>query len=195
MRLWHIPVGYLDRQRLQSQHYEAHGLLTCCLEGRRWGAISAQFEKSCHYITLIHDRCAIEMGIRKGMTESILRSHSSPIEIPEGTDPEKTSIDYRPTLEEYKTDIIHLRNKWEREGYFFGIGRIDLSFLEKRVDLPVLRPVEECLELQKKTKMLRKEHQDFLKSIKGDKRLGDKLDELFEHLGQDLLERRSHVTE
>lgn len=195
MRLWHIPVGYLDRQRLQSQHFEAHGLLTCCLEGRQWGTISVQFEKSCHYICLIHDRCAIEMGIRKGMTEGILRNHETPIWIPERTDPERTSVNYRPTFEEYRTDIIHLRNKWEREGYFFGVGRIDLAFLEERVGLSVLRPLSECLEMQAKTKELRKEHAEFLKSIKGDKRLGDRLDELFQHLGHDPLGRRSHAAE
>lgn len=194
MRLWHLPPSYLDRQRLQSQHYECEGLLTICASNRQWGSIAEQFRRSCHYIVKIHDGCAIEMGIRKGLTKDILKSHITPITA-DKLDPFFRSVDYKPSRAEYETDVIQLRNKWEREGYFFGYGRNDLRILERRLGLPEGRDYDDAQEQSLRTRQIVKDHKDFLSSIKGDKRLGDKLDELFSHLGTNLIERRYHAAE
>lgn len=192
MRIWYIPYGYLDSQRLTSQHYESTGMITICLGDKKWGVIADKFRRSVHYIVASHDKAAVEMGIRRGETSDILLNHSTPVFIPEGTDPIYTSEPFRPTKEDLTIDIIQLRNKWEREGYYFGTGRCDLAFLEQRVGLKSFRTPEEALDLKAQTRELLKKHKDFIKTIKGDKRTGDKLDALVEHLGEDPLGRRYH---
>lgn len=187
MRLWHIPVGYLDRQRLQSQHYECHGLFTVCVQGKKWGAISAQFEKAVDYIELVHDRCAIEMGIRKSETHPLL-DHNTPIDWALATD-EHISQSFKPSREDFTTDVIQLRAKWEREAYLFGIGRMDLRFLEQRLDLPIGRDTASCWAMKDATVSMKKQYKDELKAITGDKRFGDKLDELATSLGFDPFKR------
>lgn len=167
MRLWHLPYVYLDSQRLASQHYEAHGLLTVCLKGGRWGAIADQFRQSCDYIVACHDRAATELATRKGASEA----HPSPMpEVP----PDHRTVTYRPSREEKLTDVVQLRQKWEAEGYFFGMGRLDLRHAERQLGLEPGREWEACLRAKDRTRTFVTENRLRLKEL-GDKRLGEKL--------------------
>jgi hypothetical protein len=181
LRLWHLPYSYLDQQRLLSQHLEVHGLATCIARGRNWGTITAQFKGRAGYLNRVHNKCVLELAIRKGSDpEDYIRDHTTPFDM------ERFELDqrrlYEPNMEDLRTDVEQLRAKWEREGYFFGTGRKDLRHAERQASLPEGRPKEECLELKAQTRKLVLDHKPVLKEM-GDLRLGEKLDRLKEMLG------------
>jgi hypothetical protein len=183
MRIWLIPYSYLDQQRLLSQHNEIHGLSTVILKGGKWGSISDQFKESVHFMREIHERCVREMAIR-AERQGKASSHTSPFIEIDKIPPHHKTKDYKPTREELETDVKQLRAKWEREGYFFGIGRVDLRRAEKQLGLPEGRDPEDCYRQKARTRLIVKEHKDRLAKM-GDLRLGDKLDILAKELGKD----------
>lgn len=105
---------------------------------------------------------------------------------------ENTSENFTPSLLHLRTDTVQLRNKWEREGYYFGTGRVDLGLLEQHQDLPRPRSLTETERMRQETRRILKTHKDFLEKTKGKHTIGDKLDILFRHLGEDLLGRKKH---
>ena len=164
MRIWHLPLSYLDTQRITAQHYEAHAVATLLLRGRNWGGMKV-FANCVNYVRDVHDRCLIELHQRgRGHT------HNSPFpELP----PERCAAQFQLTLELIVKDITQLREKWEREGYYFGCGRHDLRELEKAYGLAVGRDVESALAIQVETRKLINEHRDVFRKLTG--RIQDKL--------------------
>lgn len=171
MRVWYLDYAYLDTQRLRSQHYEAHGLIACVLKGKRWGTITAQFEKSAQALLHCHAKCVQELEQRG--TSSV---HQTPVGLTKEQKKLHATQDFVVTTKMLVEDVLQLRQKWEREGYYFGTGRAELSQLEEALGInPGIRKEEaECRRVA--TVALVKENHDFFKSHKG--RLGDKL-ELF----------------
>jgi len=153
MRLWHIDPAYLDSKRVGAQNNECHGLLTCILKGQQWGAISEQFKTCIGYIKIVHDNIATEMGIRKGLspTDALLQ-HPSQMWL-EGIPPRFLMRQYCVSVAEFVTDVQQLRAKWDREGYYYGVGRKDLRELERRYNLPEGPSVEECARTQAYTRL------------------------------------------
>lgn len=129
MRLWHIDPAYLDNKRLAAQNNECHGLLTCILKGQRWGQITEQFKHSIQYIKYVHDNVARELFIRYSKDEPEME-HQSPMEFSSNISMSFMSEHFSPSKDDYKNDILQLRGKWAREGYYYGTGRYDLRQLE-----------------------------------------------------------------
>jgi hypothetical protein len=178
MRIWHLPYSYLDGQRLLSQHTEVHGLGTCIAKGRQWGSITAQFADKTAYLTLTHEKCVAELAVRSGRDQDeYLATHPSPFDTTR-FDP-GSYHSYRPTREDLTTDVLQLRDKWEKERYYFGMGRKDLRVAEGRLGLPPGRSPEDCLRLKTQCRETVRRHRTELKAM-GDLRLGQKLERLKE---------------
>lgn len=174
MRVWHIPYCYLDDKRLLAQHNEVHGLLTCILEGKQWGSITAEFKHSCQYLEEVHDRVVKELRIRevRRYPDRPERPHASPL---------RTDIPgllkkspYEPGRERLVRDVSQLRAKWEAEGYDFGVGRVDLRYAEEQLGLKQGRTWDSIVPLQAATRAFVKAHREELNKMKGT--LGAKLE-------------------
>jgi len=130
MRVWHIDPVFLDDRRLRAVNSELHTILSCILRSSKsWSGLVQEFCKSVHYLKKLHDMCVEEMRIRYGIRCGINKTHESSFDIP--SDPFYTSVEYEPTDQQLIKDIQDLRLKWEREQYYFGVGREDLSCLER----------------------------------------------------------------
>lgn len=139
MRVWHISPAYLDQKRLVAAHREIHMLLTCVLRGQRWGPTEI-LKHSLQYAKHIHDITVMELFRRaKGraavleIEESEVPVHPTPFEIP--VDPDLVKTLFEPSRDHFIQDIQDLRNKWDRELYYYGTGRLDLRDLEKEYGL------------------------------------------------------------
>ena len=113
MRAWFLPYGYLDMQRLVSQHNEVHGLTTVILKGNKWGQISEQFRYSLHYLEHVHQKCVDELAARATRAGRSPELHTT--HYPEFPGIHR-SKDFKPTREDLHTDVTQLRSKWEAEG-------------------------------------------------------------------------------
>jgi len=174
LRVWFIPYGYLDGQRLVSQHNEVHGLTTVILNGKRWGSISDQFATSVDYLESIHQRCVDELALRAELSGRPVSPHPSSFK---PYPPSFATTPFRLTKAMQRTDVEHLRAKWEAEGYFFGVGRLDLRVAESRLDMPLGRLVEDAALVRARTKAFVKANRPALKEL-GDVRLWEKLQKL-----------------
>ena len=154
MRVWFLPYVYLDRIRLQSQHYECHGLMTCLRDGRRWGSITDTFANKHHLVADAHDMAVKEMQERGSPA-----NHKTPI--PREYTKAQCSAGLGNQLPGLVIlDTIDLRDKWDKEGYYHGTGREDLRDLEKQLGMdPGIDP-EEALEVRASTREFVKNRKD-----------------------------------
>lgn len=163
-------------QRLVAQHREIHMFLTCVRRGREWGP-TRWLKHSCQYTDLVHDEIMKEIHKRQGTTYR-KKEHTTPynyLELPK----EFYTVIFEPTIEMLRTDVTQLREKWEREGYFHGVGRTCLTLAEKAFDLSPGRPKDECLQIKDKTRKLIRENKDWFESYRKDKpasRMQDRVD-------------------
>lgn len=177
MRVWFIPYGYLDSQRLVSQHNEVHGLTTVILKGDKWGSISDEFKHSVHFLETIHQRCVDELAVRARLAgREVANPHPSPY-VTEYPGIHRTKA-YKPTRAQLETDVKQLRAKWEAEGYFFGMGRLNLRQAEAQLGLPEARSWDSAQRVRIQTKAFVKDHKDELKAMGSQKRLWEKLQAL-----------------
>lgn len=194
MRVWYLDYGFLDPRRLASQHYEAHGLITVCLNPeKRWGAISEEFRKSVPALIEAHNKAAAEMCLRKGTP---LSEHKTwPISIQDIPD-ENKSIVLKITHEMVAQDVLSLRSKFEREGYFNGMGRLDLSEVEKEFNLPLGLDAEQAAEKRKATKAIILENKEFFTAKKMKKHvLGKRMDLFAAQFDKDPFDRDSRFVD
>lgn len=175
MRVWFIPYAYLDSRRLVSQHNECHGLTTVILKGGKWGSIADQFKHSLHFLEEVHERCVVELGKRAERAGRTQGPHTTAYPEYPGI---RRSRDFRPTREQLTRDVQQLREKWEGEGYHFGVGRIDLRQAERQVNLPEGRSWAECLAAKKVTNAFVRDHKEELKAMGTNLRLREKLSKL-----------------
>lgn len=171
MRTWFLPYGFLDGQRLRGQHNECHGLMTCVMQGTPWGSITRDLKGHEYFLAVVHQWILDESRLRGPVAEV----HPSPVKASfleafprEGYNP------YPITNELLINDIKQLREKWEREQYYFGMGRLDLRLLEKHHDLPIGRSPASAARCQLAIRVYVKEHSKYLRTMKGT--MGTKLD-------------------
>ncbi len=174
MRIWFIPYCYLDSQRLQSQHLEVHSLLTVILKGKKWGRISDEFKHSCQNLLECHEKCVIEMEVRAAM-KGRQSTHLTPIKTKDEIPLIHTSRPYKYSREQLINDVQQLRAKWEAEGYYFGVGRVDLRYVEKQLELPLGREWLDIVATRGLTRAFVRENREVMKTM-GDKRLAQKLE-------------------
>ena len=108
----------------------------------------------------------IEIRLRK-MGSFHSATHKTPMEV------DTTQIYFSPSRDDIRKDIIDLRSKWEKEGYYFGVGRTDLRVAEAAYDVAPGRPVEECLAIRESTRALIREHHDRFQRMQGN--MGERL--------------------
>lgn len=151
MRVWFINPGYLDQKRLVAAHREIHMLKTCVSRGREWGP--TRFLKfSMPFCKAIHDITIDEMATRKTDKGEIANYEND--FLLDGFQEIHRSIDFQPTEEQTITDIKQLREKWELEEYYYGVGRLDLADLEKIYGIEGKTSFLEAKEIQAKTREL-----------------------------------------
>ena len=168
MRIWHIPPEYLDSKRLFAAHHEIHGLRTSVLKGTSWHHFRQFYYGKCDYFHYIHDSLVIEMRIRTNSAEE----HKTPYErLPD----EFYGEFYRPTNDDRLKDVTQLRQKWDREGYYFGTGRSDLRVMERMLGLVEGISPEVALEVKAQTREFVKEHREEINAL-GRMTLGEKLE-------------------
>src|SRR5689334_2028065 len=64
MRIWYVPFGELDNQRVLGQHNEVHALHTLIVKMRRpWGGLTYEDED---YLRMVH-RWSVEEMVRRGI--------------------------------------------------------------------------------------------------------------------------------
>lgn len=180
MRLWHISPAYLDNQRLLAAHQENHALLTCVRKGTKWGIVTDQFKYCMKYPQVIHDATVMEMSIRKGVLQYPSSVHPLPLTmvhhqiISKHYSNPKTAYDIESLPDLHKEhpfsinrehlvkDCQDLRLKWQNESYYFGVGRICLTELEKELGLPLGESKEESLEIHQKIReIVNKTHKEW----------------------------------
>lgn len=137
MRVWHIPFQYMDTQRIVAQHREIHGLLTCAKNGTNWGGLLTRYHDQLGYWKEVHDACVAELALRKDSGP-----HPTPYDLSEF--PTIRQETYAPTKDELIRDVTHLRQKWEDEGYYHGVGRIDITGYECDLGMEPGRDFADC---------------------------------------------------
>lgn len=171
MRVWHIPMKYLDDRRLTAQHNEIHGLTTCVMTGQKWGSVSEQFKGHLWYLRAVHESAVDEIRIRTMLKGRFYHAHKSPY--PEVQD---LGTAFTPSKDDLIKDVQNLRDKWAAEGYYFGTGRHCLTDLEKELGLPLGLSTIEAGSVRTETQHFVKKHRDTLNRMKGT--LGRRLLEL-----------------
>lgn len=161
MRVWHISPALLDSKRLVAQHREIHMFITCVRRGREWGP-TRELKHSCQYASYIHDVIVKEMDFRKNRTNS---THPTTFEYLD-LGQQFISKPFEPTIEHLKTDVIHLRQKWELEGYFYGVGREELAEQEKVLGLETGIRIEEAIHRKERTRALIKENKSWFEAYR-----------------------------
>lgn len=157
MRVWHIHPGYLDDRRLMASNTELHMLRSCVVNGSNgWLGIVRPLAKSLHYVKIKHDQCAEEIVLRGGLRGKEVK-HVSSFSIAE-LPADMYSVDFVPSDEDMIKDITQLRNKWERERYYHGLGRLDLCVLEYQYALPLGTKLYECQKIAEDTRKLVKDN-------------------------------------
>jgi hypothetical protein len=138
MRVWFIDPGFLDDKRLNAAHHEIHMMRTCILKGRRWGIYTELFKASLHTASEYHDQIVEEKIHRSGSSTE----HKTPFTYQDQPG-EFWTTQFSPKQSLIRQDVRDLRQKWEREGYFFGCGRLDLGPLETQLLIdPGIGPAE-----------------------------------------------------
>lgn len=149
MRIWHIDPAYLDTRRLSAAHNEIHTCRSCIKKQKRWGTMVDPFFHAVPYLVDCHKRIVEEMAIRDPLREAvdlttILNTHPSPLEGSESE--EERSENFVPTEDQLIKDVQDLRDKWEAEHYFYGVGRLDLRDWEREYHLVEGPGFIECME-------------------------------------------------
>lgn len=136
MRVWHLGPSYIDDRRLLAVNTELHTLLSCIRSGSTaWAGVVSKYCKSVHYLKACHDSAARELELRawnRGVEEPV---HPSPFIISD-LSPDLISTDLVISNEDLRKDVVDIRAKWNREGYFYGMGRISLHELEIQLGIP-----------------------------------------------------------
>jgi hypothetical protein len=158
MRVWYIDKGYLDGQRLLAAHNELHALLTCVRRGRRWGNFTEQYKYCMNEAVNEHTRILEEMASRQNKSSAAFISSHRSLFLLEGLPEDCNSRSLELTHQMYVTDVQQLREKWRLEGYYFGVGRLDLRQLEESFGLPTGPSPEEALIKKASTRDLIKTH-------------------------------------
>jgi len=174
MRVWFIDPGYLDDKRLNAAHHEIHMMRTCILKGRRWGIYTELFKESLQTAATYHDQLVEEKRKRKNPTGE----HLTPF-----TWQDQEAAFWRrefiPKQSLIRQDVQDLRQKWEREGYFFGCGRLDLGLLEAQLLIdPGIGPAEGFLRRLRTRDLVGKTEKEWFQTYRKKKpksRLQDRL--------------------
>ncbi len=159
MRVWFIDPAYLDNQRLVAAHQEIEACRTCLIKGIHWGNATRFFEDKFLTLQREHNIIVDEMCIRNGKDSSLHIKFTIPRE-----SYSQSLVEF--TVKQKSRDVIHLREKWEREMYYFGIGRYSLRHLERNLKLKIGRPDEECRQLQQDSRKLVKDNQLWFKEYR-----------------------------
>jgi hypothetical protein len=116
MRIWQVPFGELDNQRVLGQHNEIHGLHTLIVKQRRpWGGLRREDEAYIHHV---HQLTLQEATFRPGWTMG--QNHQSELPwLTEETELYHPARDTQRLLEEIKplrdrrrVDRWHLWLRW-----------------------------------------------------------------------------------
>lgn len=94
----------------------------------------------------------------------------------DGVDPKHLTGTFKPKRSHLTTDVQQLRAKWEREGYYFGVGRKDLRHAEQQLGLPLGTCIERAAEIREETRELFHQHREHFRTAKGT--FGDRLEAL-----------------
>jgi len=180
MRIWLINPAFLDDKRLGAAHHEIHAFLTCVRTGRTWGNTTRDLKSHLEYTQRVHDQIVWELTQRKNLREGkegetlqdnyfagrhSVSDHATPYNI-EGITVPQDPEPFQPNRDLIRKDITDLREKWEAEGYYYGIGRLSLRVLETRFDLPVGKAQLEAGLEQTKTRLILKIHKTKLTAWK-----------------------------
>lgn len=167
MRVWHLPLEYLDDRRLLAQHHEVHGLITAILSGKRWGQWSTLFGQRLPYLFNIHEEAVQELA-RRAQLRSSQHKHSSPVLFTEEQlKAHSAEAGFNPTDEMMAADVVVLRGKWAAEGYFHGTGRTDLCLFEAQLNLPLGPDPAAAQLIRTATKAFVLKHKGQLRTMKG----------------------------
>jgi hypothetical protein len=167
MRIWHIEPAYLDYKRQVSLHREVHIFHTVATNGKTWGRYPACINYSLDYVKMVHDATVAAICVRDPMRhahspEKLIQLHPTPFELP----PDYEIYSYTPTTQDIENDITQLRTKWEAEGYYFGVGTIDLCQLESKYGLPVGIDMFEAVGAEARTHNLIKTYQHWFNTYR-----------------------------
>lgn len=155
MRVWHLAPAYLDDQRLRAAHREIHKIAEIILAGARsrWYHVNF-FRDKTNYLCYVHSRLEYELT-RRNQGHEITPFPLDPWHMNE----------WEPSAADLRKDVIDLRAKWEREEYYFGIGRVNLAQAERSwCNLPVGPSHEWVAHKRELTKELRRQHAGWFRS-------------------------------
>jgi len=134
MRIWYVPYGELDNQRVLGQHNEIHALYSLVVrDGGRWGGLTREDELYFHFV---HDETLVEFEHRQF-------EHHSPLPV---------TTDVRKPVQRTMDDLFLLeledkirRDRWDLICRWGGtyMGRIPLASLD-----PISRHQYEELQAQ-----------------------------------------------
>lgn len=161
MRIWRIPTPYLDDQRLVAALHEICACYTCVRLGRQWGNTTRDFKHSMQVARLHFDDIRAELQVRRGPKWTTSATFDLDLLPPDSIGGPNPSTD-----EHRRQDVIDLRRKWRRENYYFGVGRLDLRWLEARYNLPQGESVEQAAQHQANIRKVFKENRLWFNSYR-----------------------------
>lgn len=185
MRIWRIDCGYLDSQRLRASYTELLACASCICKSRTWGNSTGDFQYCVNALVPVHDSICAEMGRRTGrhadfVTRKLDLSRFGPGHFQRDGKDQFTDV-------HKKKDIIDLRNKWEYECYYYGVGRLDLRVKEDKLGVTVGRSYDQAMELQVWIRRQIRNNQEWFEAWKKkDKKtkLGDRIQAFIKEFGE-----------